>query len=145
MGILAKHFTRGNHKPSLSNWNLSTVLDVNLELLYNYFQDFTFMGPCIVMYFYSKLYFTFMGPCIVMYFYSKLYFYSKCTIFQFTEYHSTCFRRSFLSSSVQDCTHSIRYMPYRSVDCLLPGHDTVPGSKQSTNLYDICLMLSVQS
>ena len=33
------HFTRGNRKPNLSNWNLTTVLGVNLELLYNYFQD----------------------------------------------------------------------------------------------------------
>jgi hypothetical protein len=46
------------------------------------------------------------------------------------------------SSGVQDCTYSIRYMSYRLVDCLLAG--TVPTSKQSMNLYDICLMLYVQ-
>ena len=46
-------------------------------------------------------------------------------------------------SGVQDCTYSIRYMSYRLVDCLLAG--TVPPSKQSTNLYDIYLMLYIQS
>jgi len=131
---------------------------------------------------------------------------TRCTIFEFTEYHSTCFGLSFRpSSGVQDCTHSIRYtcMSYRLVDCLLAGtrwncsfiscrlassqltcmaykytwccvyslellmmdgktarnmwsdiasgHDMelqfhlVPASKQSTNLYDIYLMLCVQS
>jgi len=38
---------------------------------------------------------------------------TRCTIFEFIEYHSTCFGRSFRpSSGVQDCTHSIRYMSY---------------------------------
>jgi hypothetical protein len=73
---------------------------------------------------------------------------SRRAIFQFIEYHSTCFGRSFRpSSGVQDCTHSIRYMSYRLVDCLaaeLQFH-LVPASKQSTNLYDIHLMLYVQS
>jgi len=31
------------------------------------------------------------------------------------------FRTVFPSSGVQDCTHSIRYMSYRLVDCLLAG------------------------
>jgi len=36
------------------------------------------------------------------------------------EYHSTGFGRSFCpSSGVQDCTHSIRYMSYGLVECLL--------------------------
>ena len=47
---------------------------------------------------------------------------TRCTIFKFTEYHSTCFGWSFRpSSGVQDCTHSIRYMSYRLVDCMLAG------------------------
>jgi hypothetical protein len=47
---------------------------------------------------------------------------TRCTIFEFIKYHSTCFGRSFRpSSGVQDCTHSIRYMSYRLVDCLLAG------------------------
>jgi len=78
---------------------------------------------------------------------------TRCTIFEFTEYHSTCFGRSFRpSSEVQDCTHSIRYMSYSLADCLLKGmrwnsmeFHPVPASKQSTNLYDIYLMLCVQS
>jgi len=53
------------------------------------------------------------------------------------------------SSGVQDYTHSIRYMSYRLVDCLLAGmrlnsFHLVPASKQSTDLYDIYLMLFVQ-
>jgi len=45
---------------------------------------------------------------------------TRSTIFEFIEYHSTCFGRSFRpSSGVQDCTHSIRYMSYRLVDCML--------------------------
>jgi hypothetical protein len=47
---------------------------------------------------------------------------TRCTIFEFIEYHSTCFGRTFRPSS---------------------GHE--PASKQSTNLYDIYLMLYVQS
>jgi hypothetical protein len=47
---------------------------------------------------------------------------TRCTIFEFIEYHFTCFGRSFLlSSGVQYCTHSIRCMSYRLVDCLLSG------------------------
>jgi len=42
---------------------------------------------------------------------------SRCTIFEFIEYHSTCFGRSFrLSSGVQYCTYSIRCMSYLLVD-----------------------------
>ena len=77
---------------------------------------------------------------------------TRCTIFKFIEYHSTCFGRSFCpSSGVEDCTHNIRCMPYSLVDCLLAGtrwnseFHLVPASKQSTNLYDIYLMLYVQS
>jgi len=74
---------------------------------------------------------------------------TRCTIFEFIEYHSTCFGRSFLSSSgVQDCTHSIRYMSYRLDEFLLAGtkwneFHLVPASKPSTNLYDIYLMLCI--
>ena len=47
---------------------------------------------------------------------------TRCTIFEFIEYHSMCFGRSFRpSSGVQDCTHSISYMSYKLVDCLLAG------------------------
>jgi hypothetical protein len=47
---------------------------------------------------------------------------TRCTIFQFTEYHSACFGLSFRpSSGVQDCTYSIRYMSHRFVDYLLVG------------------------
>jgi len=59
----------------------------------------------------------------------------------FTEYHSTCFGRSFRpSSGVQDCTYSIKYMSYRLADCLLAGtrwnrFHLVPARKQTTNLY----------
>jgi len=67
---------------------------------------------------------------------------TTCTILEFTDYHSTCCGLSFRpSSGVQGCTHSIRYMSYGLVDCLLAG---TPASKQSTNLYDIYLMLCVQ-
>jgi hypothetical protein len=48
----------------------------------------------------------------------------RCTIFEFIEYRSTCFGRSFSPSlGVQDCTHSIRYtsMSYMLFDCLLVG------------------------
>ena len=35
---------------------------------------------------------------------------TRCTIFEFTEYHSKCFGRSFRpSSGVQICTYTIRY------------------------------------
>jgi hypothetical protein len=38
---------------------------------------------------------------------------TRCTIFEFIEYHSTCYGRSFRpSSGVQDCTQSIMYMSY---------------------------------
>ena len=78
---------------------------------------------------------------------------TRRTIFEIIEYHSTCFGRSFRpSSGVQDCRHSIRYMSYRLVDCLLAGtrwnwnqFHLMPASKQSTDLYDIYLMLCVQS
>ena len=47
---------------------------------------------------------------------------TRCTIFEFIEYHSTCFGRSFRpSSGVQDWTYSVRYMSYRLVDCLPAG------------------------
>jgi len=47
---------------------------------------------------------------------------TRCTIFEFIEYHSTCFGRSFHSSSgVQDCTYSIRCVSYRLVNCLKTG------------------------
>ena len=64
--------------------------------------------------------------------------------------HSTCFGRSFRpSSGVRDSTHTIRYMSYRFVDCMLTGtrwnrFHLVSTSKFSTNLYDIYLMLCVQ-
>jgi hypothetical protein len=49
---------------------------------------------------------------------------TRCTIFEFTEYHSTSFRRaSRPSSGVQDCTHSIRYMSRRLGDLLACGHE----------------------
>ena len=47
---------------------------------------------------------------------------NRCTIFEFTEYQSTCFGRSFRpSSGVLDSTNSIGYMSYWLVDCLLAG------------------------
>ena len=76
---------------------------------------------------------------------------TRRTIFEFIEYHPTCFGRCFRpSSGVQDCTHSIRYMSYRLFDCMLASTSwnefhLVPVSKHSTNLYDIYLMLCVQS
>jgi len=45
---------------------------------------------------------------------------TRCTIFEVIEYHSTRFGRPLHpSSGIQDCTHSIRYMSYGLVDCLL--------------------------
>ena len=47
---------------------------------------------------------------------------NRCTIFEFIEYDSTCFGRSFRPpSGVQDSTHSIRYMSCRLADCLQTG------------------------
>ena len=38
---------------------------------------------------------------------------TRCTIFEFIEFQSTCFGWSFRpSSGVQDCTHSISYTSY---------------------------------
>jgi len=79
---------------------------------------------------------------------------NRCTIFEFIEYHSTCFGLSFRpSSGVQDCTHSIKYeyMSYRLVDCLLAGTrwncSSVSFPLASSQLYDIYsyLMLCVLS
>jgi len=76
---------------------------------------------------------------------------TRCKIFDFIEYHSPCFGRSFLpSTGVQDCTYSNKYMSYRFCGCLLAGmrwnqFHLVPASKQSTNLYDIYLIRYVQS
>ena len=62
--------------------------------------------------------FMFMGPCIVIYCYSKTN--QMHNFFEFTKYHSTCFGRPFRpSSGVQDRTYSVRYMSYWFVDCLL--------------------------
>jgi len=42
--------------------------------------------------------------------------------FEFIEYHSTRFGRSFRPSlGVQDCAYSITYMSYRLFDCMLAG------------------------
>ena len=63
--------------------------------------------------------------------------------FEIIKYHSTCFGRSFRpSSGIQDCKYSITYMSYILVDRMLAG---VPASMRSTILYDINLMLYVQS
>ena len=60
---------------------------------------------------------------------------NKCTFFEFIEYHSTGFGRSFRpSSGVQDSTYSICYMSYSLVETMLVG---VPASILSTNLHDI--------
>ena len=57
---------------------------------------------------------------------------TRRTIFEFIEYHSTCFGRSFSpSSGVQDCKYSIRYMSNRYCWMLASGQE-VPASKQST-------------
>jgi len=57
---------------------------------------------------------------------------TRCTIFEFIEYHSTCFLRSFRpSSGVQDCTYSVKYMSYRFIDCLLAGTRSYPLYVQS--------------
>ena len=76
----------------------------------------------------------FMGPCIVIYFYRKTnYMYN---FFEFIEYYSTCFGRSFRpSSGVQDCTYSTRYMSYRFVDCMLeaPRSNSISGPLASSH------------
>ena len=52
--------------------------------------------------------------------------------FEFIEYHSTCFGRSFRpSSGVQECSYSVRHMSYRLDDCLLAG-------SQLTCMTDTC-------
>ena len=49
---------------------------------------------------------------------------TRCTVFEFIEYHSTCFRQSFRpSSGVQDCTYSIRHMSNRFCWLLASGHE----------------------
>jgi len=76
------------------------------------------------------------------YFYSKT---TRCTIFEFTEYHSTCFGRSFLpSSGVQDCIHSIRYMSYRFADCMLAGICPLACSQLTCMTYTWCCMYSLE-
>jgi len=76
---------------------------------------------------------------------------TRCTIFEFIEYHSACFGRSFCpSSGVQDCALSIRYMSYRLVDCLLASMKwncsfiKCPLASSQRYLYDIHLMACVQ-
>jgi hypothetical protein len=60
---------------------------------------------------------------------------SRCTIFEFIGYHSTYFGRSSRpSSGVQDCTHSIRYMSNRLVDCLLAGTSSISCPLASSQL-----------
>ena len=63
---------------------------------------------------------TFVGPCIVIHFYSKTNQMHNIWNLFILERHSTCFGR-FLrpSSRVQDCAYSIRYISYRFCGCLL--------------------------
>jgi len=52
---------------------------------------------------------------------------TRCIIFEFIGYHSACFGRSFrLSSWVQDCTYSIRYMSNRFCWLLASGPEMEP-------------------
>ena len=68
---------------------------------------------------------------------------TRCTIFEFIEYHSTCFGRSFRpSSGVQDCNTQHQVYVIQVSWLLVNGH-LVPANKQPTNLYDIYLMLCV--
>ena len=61
-----------------------------------------------------------------------------CTIFEFIEYHSTCFGRSFCPSSGVPRLYIQHQVYVIQVSWLL-------ASKQSTNQYDIYLMLCLQS
>ena len=67
---------------------------------------------------------TFIGPCIVVYFYSKTYQMHQCIKFILFWNYSTCFGRSFRpSSGVQDCTYSNRHMSNRYCWLLARGNE----------------------
>jgi len=78
---------------------------------------------------------TFIGPGIVMYFYSKTNEMHHCIKLFFYCGNTTCFGRSFRpSSGVTDCTYSDRHMANRYFHL-------VPACK----LFDMCLLLYVQA
>ena len=82
----------------------------------------------------SRSFWTFIGPCIVIYFYSKTNQMHQCIKF-ILEWHSTCFGRSFRpSSGLQDCTYSNRHLSNKYC-CLLASQQTAVS----------CLLLYVQS
>jgi hypothetical protein len=75
---------------------------------------------------------------------------TRCTVFEFIEYHSTCFGRSFRpSSGVQDCAHSIRHMSYRLDVCLLAGRRCfiscpLASSQLTSMTYNWCCVHSLE-
>jgi hypothetical protein len=80
---------------------------------------------------------TFVGPCIVRYFYSKTNQMHK--VYVILEQHSTCFGRSLRpSSGVYGCKYSIRYMSYRFCGCLLAS------SHSTCMTYTWCCMYSLR-
>ena len=101
------------------------------------------------------VYMTFIGPCIMIYFYSKTNEMHQCIKF-ILEWHPTCFGRSFRpSSGVEDCTYSNTHLSNRYCCLLATGCEMelvchfhlVPTSKETaviclTNAY--CCMYSLQ-
>jgi hypothetical protein len=76
---------------------------------------------------------------------------TRCTIFEFIEYHSTCLtifpsiiRSSELHAQHQVYVIQVSWLHTSRHEMELQFH-LVPASEQSTNLYDIYLMLHVQS
>jgi len=68
--------------------------------------------------------FTFIGPCIVIYFYSITNQMHECIKFILFEQHCTCFVRSFRpSSGDQDCTYNNRHMSNRYCWLLPSGNE----------------------
>ena len=90
---------------------------------------------------------TFIGPCILIYFYSK-----TNEMHQFLKFILFCSITLHVSDGLSvyhqesKTTYSIRYMS-DSADCLLAGTkwDSFPLASSQQNLCDIYLMLYVQS
>jgi len=83
----------------------------------------------------SVCYLTFIGLCIVIYLYSKPNQMHQCIKFILFWNTSTCFGWSFRpSSGVRDCMYSTH-----------GEFHLIPANKQWQYLFDICLLLYVQS
>ena len=93
---------------------------------------------------------TFIATCIVIYFYSNTNQIHQSLKFILFWNKSTCFGQSFLpSSGVHDCAYSNRHVANRYCSLLasvnwLEFH-LVHASKRQQYLFDICVLLYVQS